>query len=113
MKTLDTEQDTLAAIFASDLDGRYGIGRAVVEMRYHGKKVRRAGWNGKGMFLVYQAGYPTGIPINANTARATGLAEGTVREFRPYVMMCTVDGSFVPWTCSQSDLLAEDWETVQ
>ena len=27
-----------------------------------GKKLKRAGWNGKGMFVVYQKGYPQGIP---------------------------------------------------
>lgn len=74
-----------------------------------GARVSRAGWNGRGMWLAYQAGYPNGIPINANTARATGLAEGTVCRFLPYIMMRTVDGSFVPWLASQTDVLAEDW----
>jgi hypothetical protein len=27
----------------------------------------------------------------------------------PYVQMQTVDGSLVPWLCSQTDLLARDW----
>ena len=92
------------------MDNRFDIGRAVNEMKYHGMKVRRAGWNGKGMFLVYQKGYPDGIPINENTANATGFPKGTVCCFLPYVMMFTADGSFVPWLCSQTDLLAEDWE---
>jgi hypothetical protein len=77
-----------------------------------GHRVTRPGWNGKGMWLCYQAGYPEGIPINANTARATGQPEGTVCRFQPYVMMRTADGSFVPWLCSQADLLAMDWLTV-
>lgn len=75
-----------------------------------GASVTRAGWNGKGMYVVHQQGYPDGIPINANTAAATGLAEGTVCVFRPYLMMRTVDGSFVPWVISQTDALADDWE---
>lgn len=87
----------------------HDIGWAVGEMR-HGLKVRRAGWNGKGMYVVYQKGYPDGIPINENTANATGIPKGTVCKFLPYVMMCTVDGTFVPWLCSQTDLLATDWE---
>lgn len=89
------------------------IGWAVREMRYHGGRVRRAGWNGKGMYLVFQKGYPDGIPINANTAQATGIAQGTVCRFLPYVMMCTAGGEFVPWLCSQTDLLATDWELVR
>jgi hypothetical protein len=90
----------------------FDIGRAVNEMRYHGLRVRRAGWNGKGMWLAYQKGYPDGIPINENTANATGIPKGTVCKFLPYIMMCTATGEFVPWLCSQTDLLAEDWELV-
>lgn len=87
------------------------IGEAVEAMK-GGQRVARAGWNSKGMYLAYQPGYPDGIPINANTAKATGQPEGTVLRFLPYVMMRTADGSFVPWLCSQTDLLAEDWEAV-
>jgi len=61
------------------------------------------------MFVVFQAGYPQGIAINANTAQATGIPEGTVRQFLPYLMMLTADGSFVPWVASQTDLLGLDW----
>ncbi len=75
-----------------------------------GKKVRRSGWNGKGMFIVLQKGYPDGIPINENTAEATGLPRGKVCKFLPYLMMKTVDDSFVPWLASQTDILAFDWE---
>jgi hypothetical protein len=77
-----------------------------------GARLTRSGWNGKGMYLVHQAGYPDGVPLNANTARATGVAEGTVCAFRPYLMMRTADGSFVPWVASQTDLLADDWSTA-
>ena len=41
-----------------------------------GKKVARAGWNGRGMFVVYQKGYPQGIPCNKQTAEAWGINEG-------------------------------------
>lgn len=74
-----------------------------------GKKISRFGWNGKGMFIVYQKGYPEGIAINKNTAEALGMAEGTKCKFLPYLMMKTVDGSYVPWLASQTDILAEDW----
>lgn len=89
------------------------IGWAVVTMRYVGGKVRRSGWNGKGMYLVFQAAYPNGIAINQNTANATGQPVGTVCKFLPYVMMRTATGEFVPWLCSQSDLLAIDWERAE
>ena len=77
-----------------------------------GHRVQRDGWNGKGMWLAHQAGYPQGIPINANTARATGLPEGTVCKFLPYLMMKTAGGEFVPWLASQTDLLADDWRAL-
>lgn len=77
-----------------------------------GDRVARKGWNGKGMYVVFQKGYPDGIAINKNTAEATGIPEGTVCMFRPYLMMRTVDGSFVPWVASQADILAEDWRKV-
>jgi hypothetical protein len=82
---------------------------ALERARIPGTRISREGWNGKGMFVVYQKGYPNGIAINANTAEATGIPEGTVVAFRPYLMMKTVDGEFVPWVISQTDALADDW----
>lgn len=77
-----------------------------------GSKVTRAGWNGPGQWVVYQPGYPNGIAINANTAAATGMPEGTVAVFRAYLMLRCVDGSFVAWVASQSDLLEDDWSEL-
>jgi hypothetical protein len=91
---------------------KYDIGWAVQSMRA-GCKVQRQGWNGKGLYVVFQKAYPEGIPINKNTAEATHQPEGTVCKFLPYVMMCTADGTFVPWLCSQTDLLAVDWQVAQ
>lgn len=91
--------------------GGPSIGWAIRQMR-QGKRVARSGWNGKGMYLALQRGYPEGIPINQNTADATGLPAGTVCRFLPYVMMRTAQGDFVPWLCSQTDLLANDWEVA-
>lgn len=87
-----------------------GFEWALIQLR-NGHKVQRAGWNGKNMYIVLQEGYPEGIPINANTARATDLPQGTVCRFSPYVMMKTAarEITFVPWLCSQTDLLALDW----
>ena len=47
-----------------------------IEALKHGMKVARKGWNGKGMFIVYQKGYPQGIPCNKQTAEAWGMNEG-------------------------------------
>ena len=67
-----------------------------------GNLISREGWNGKGMWLAYQ-----------KAAEATGVPEGTICKFLPYLMMKTVDGSFVPWLASQTDVLAEDWGIVE
>lgn len=89
---------------------QYGLdfSQALVAVK-QGLKIWRPGWNGQGMFVVFQQGYPEGIGINFNTARATGLTEGTVVAFLPYLMFRTVEGAFVPWVASQADLLADDW----
>ena len=89
----------------------FDFGMALDHLKNSGR-LQRAGWNGSGQFVVLQAGYPDGIPINRNTAQATGIPEGTVCRFRPYLMLATADGSFVPWAPSVSDVLAEDWQLV-
>lgn len=86
------------------------FGWALTQLR-QGARVTRANWNGKGMWIVHQKGYPDGIPINANTASATGIPQGTVCKFLPYLMMKTAgEDCFVPWLASQTDMLATDWE---
>lgn len=83
-----------------------------LELCKMGAKITRSGWNGAGQFVVYQKGYPEGIPINANTAEATGIPEGTVCKFAPYLMMRNAQEVFVPWLVSQGDVLAEDWAVI-
>lgn len=78
-----------------------------LERLKEGKKIQRSGWNGQ--WVVLQKAYPDGIPINKNTAEATGIPEGTVMKFHPYLMIKTADGTFAPWAPSQTDILANDW----
>lgn len=68
-------------------------GEAIEAMK-SGKRVARAGWNGKGMWLALQ------VPDEYSKMDL------------PYVYMKTAQGSLVPWLCSQTDLLAEDWSEV-
>ena len=84
-----------------------------IEAAKMGKKISRAGWNGKGMWVVYRTGYPEGIPANKNTADAVGIQEGELFKVRPYLQMKCVDGSFQMWLASQSDILADDWYIVE
>lgn len=74
-----------------------------------GNKICRDGWNGKGMFVVYQKGYPDGIPCNKQTAEAWGMREGDLFKCRPYLQIKNVDGSHSMWVPSIGDVLATDW----
>lgn len=81
-----------------------GIGWAVKQLLY-GCCVRRRGWNGTGMWLRLY--HPYGDREFSVTHIGPGYNSGTLM---PWVGMHTTDNSFVPWLCSQSDLLAFDWE---
>lgn len=61
----------------------------------HGEKLCRAGWNGKGMWVAYT------IPSYGETVT------------QPYVFLHAADGQQVPWTPSQTDLFAEDWQYAE
>ena len=88
------------------------FGKAIEALK-EGKRVARAGWNGKGMAVAYQPGYPDGIPCNKNTAETWGVQEGSLFKCRPYLQLRCVDGTYQMWTASQTDILAEDWQIVE
>jgi len=83
-----------------------------VEAAKKGLKIARTGWNGKGMFVVYQKGYPQGIPSNKQTAAAWGINEGDLFRCEPYLQIKMVNGSHAMWVPSINDVLAEDWQIV-
>ncbi len=84
-----------------------------IEAFKKGMKVARKGWNGKGMFVVYQKGYPDGIPCNKQTAAAWGISEGDLFVCNPYLQIKNVNGSHSMWVPSIGDVLAEDWCIVE
>ena len=65
-----------------------------LEMLKDGYRMQRVGWNGKGMYIELQ--------------QPTELSKMTL----PYIFMRTADNHTVPWLASQTDILAEDWQTV-
>ncbi|WP_196595711.1 DUF2829 domain-containing protein [Pectinatus frisingensis] len=83
-----------------------------IEAAKLGKKISRTGWNGKGLFVVYQKGYPQGIPCNKQSAEAWGLHEGDLFKCNPYLQIKQVDGSHSMWVPSIGDVLAEDWQII-
>lgn len=74
-----------------------------------GAKLRRAGWNGKGMFIFLVPG----STFTVNRAPLLGIyPEGTQINYHAHIDMRTADGQIVPWLASQTDLLATDWDLV-
>lgn len=79
------------------------FGWALMLLR-QGKKVRRTGWNGKGIFISLQ--------IPDENSKMTS----------PYIYIDTTGlqsdnpdspKSCVPWLASQTDMLADDWEEAE
>ena len=74
-----------------------------------GEKWARAGWNGKGMFIFLVPGSTYVVnraPLNKI------YPEGTEVNYHAHIDMRTADGMIVPWMCSQTDILAEDWKAA-
>jgi len=69
------------------------FGQALVHLKC-GEKLAREGWNGKGMYIELQT------------------PDKHSKMSLPYIYMKTADNHLVPWLCSQTDILAEDWEAL-
>lgn len=95
----DIEGDTQALNFGD-----------AVHLLKEGKKLARAGWNGKGMFIYH-------VPASSYLAQ-TGVAkgyfgEGAMVPYNAYMAIKNVNGSVSTWVPSVNDVLAEDWIVVQ
>lgn len=86
------------------------FGQALLELK-DGEKVARLGWNGKDMYVALSPGFTIGADrvYSRPIAQEIGDGQGV---FREYLMLRTVDGQYVPWIASQTDVLAEDWTVV-
>lgn len=74
-----------------------------------GHRVARVGWNGKGMFIFLVPG----STFQVNRPPLLGIyPEGTEINYHAHIDMKTADNTIVPWLASQTDMLADDWETV-
>ncbi len=84
---------------------RFDFGGALCALK-SGKRVGRAGWNGKGMWLVL-------CDFAQDTITFPEFGDNTRHRKLPWIGMKTADGGFVPWLASQTDMLADDWMVVE
>lgn len=80
---------------------RRDIGWAILKLQ-QGKKVRRDGWNGFGMWLALQ------IPDEHSKMTLPYIYIEYPEGHHAYPKGCRV-----PWLASQTDILASDWEVVE
>lgn len=75
-----------------------------------GKRVARAGWNGKGMFVYYvrAAAY-----LAQSEAAKTYFGENAYVPYAPYLALKGVDERVSTWVPSINDVLAEDWVVLE
>lgn len=92
------------------------FGQAIEALKA-GSRVRRAGWNGKGMWLALTDGSERAV----RDGKFSGAAAALVAAEQPaavrigaHIDMRAADGTLViGWLASQTDMLAEDWEIVE
>lgn len=84
-----------------------------------GNQVARAGWNGKGMWLLYVPAIQPRIRPNTPYGKVLGEWANTDDhcidqiQINAHIDMFTAQGDMQPgWLASQADMLAEDWEIV-
>lgn len=87
---------------------QFDFGSAIYLLKT-GKKVMRAGWNGKGMYVYYvpAASYP--VERN-NKSTMAGEFENDMVPYREYLALKTAQNDVSTWAPSVSDALAEDWQ---
>lgn len=96
------------------IDGMtFGLAIEALKM---GKKVARAGWNGKGMWLTLSPGSED-LPAEkfwAKHNREFAESNGGTATVSPYITMKTADNKIQSgWLASQTDMLSEDWQVVE
>ena len=88
--------------------GSMTFGLAIESIKM-GKKVARAGWNGKGMFVFLV----NGSTFKVSRAPLLGIfPEGHEINYKPHIDIKNVDGSISTWVPSIGDVMAEDWLIV-
>lgn len=75
-----------------------------------GQRVRREGWNGKGMWLALVTGDSWACGYAKHPMDDT--AKPIDMPMHPFIVMKSAENRLVPWLASQTDVLATDWTPV-
>lgn len=92
----------------------FDFGQAIKHLKA-GKKVTRAGWNGKGMwiYLVPANNYPAQTEAAqvywGDKGVGVHVSGAPLVPYGAYIAMKTSLEIVLPWIASQSDMLSEDW----
>ena len=107
-------EQSFARDYRSVHGGHLTFGQAIESLK-SGHRVRRLGWNGKGMWLKLQRG----STVLAEHAKGDSAVKARAEEGEdqivvlPHIDMRAADGGIViGWLASQTDMLADDWEEI-
>ncbi len=109
--------DIFAATYEIAYTDSFDFGIALRMLR-DGKRVRRAGWNGKGMWLGLTEGTTItpreGTPTRGAAALLANIEQPDTIRIGSHIDMRAADGSLViGLLASQTDMLATDWELAE
>lgn len=87
----------------------------MLEWLPHGVRMRRKGWDGKGMWIAYSPGYKSLSAENfwAAPNQEHARANGGSADVGACITMKAVDGVIeMGWRPTSRDMFADDWECV-
>lgn len=90
----------------------YGFEQALVWLRGF-RKITRANWNGKGMFIyLVEKGTETVGYFEATKPLESVLGFGAEVHVQPRIDMKFANGQIGIWTPTHEDILAKDWNVL-
>lgn len=89
-------------------NGNMSFGHAILALK-SGRRVKRAGWNGKKMFLFMTKGRK----VSNDQQLSFAFFNTPEVVLKDHIDMCNAKGEYVSgWLASQGDMLAEDWAVL-
>lgn len=92
------------------------FGQAIEALK-EGKAIQRAGWNGKGLFVIKQVPTVIGADIIPNMQSLPQAAKDILMsreapkiKYTNQMLIVNPDGRADSWVPSSSDVFAEDWQ---